>query len=185
MSLDLRRRWECVWDAAMRPIGEGEHHKETFEAWWGRWRERLSHLDPRIAEQWVYRHWCHSYMAFLNLDDITWRLEIWPGEAILGRVWMEFGGPMDAAHDYAAFNGVGGFGPIATARAMNAGTWDMPLLVLETPTGIVSHDEGEMPDVRFVVAEGSKRMRYLNALLARGEGAGPHELFILSTPQIE
>lgn len=90
---------------------------------------------------------------------------------------------MDAEHDYAAFNAGGGFGPNSTARAMNTGTWDMPLRVLETPNGIVSHGEGDLPDIRYVVAEGSKRMRYLNALLARGEGVGPHEVFILSTAQ--
>lgn len=43
--------------------------------------------------------------------------------------------------------------------------------------------EGQLPDIRYVVAEGSKRMRYLHALRQRGEGAGPHELFVLTTPQ--
>jgi len=65
---------------------------------------------------------------------------------------------------------------------MSEGAWDMPLLVLETPEGIMGYD-GELPEVRYVVAEGSKPMCYLNALRHRGEGAGPHELFIMTTPQ--
>lgn len=166
----------------MRPIGEGDFNKEPFEAWWARWGETLAHLDPRIAEQWIYRHWCHSYMAFLELAPLKWRLESWPGDRILSDVHLEFGGPMVADHDFKAFNGEGGFGPISTARAMNTGTWDMPLLALETPNGIRSVD-GDLGQVRYVVAEGSKRMRYLNALTHRGEGQGPHELFILTTPQ--
>lgn len=183
MTLDLSRRRDCVWDPEMRPIGEGDHHKESFEIWWGRWASQLDHLDPRIAEQWIYRHWCGSYMAFLDLAAVTWRLESWSGDRILSDIHLEFGGPMNAEHDYYAFNHGEGFGPIPTARAMNTGTWDIPLLVLETPNGIRSECE-ELPDVRYVVAEGSKRMRYLNALRSRGEGDGPHELFILSTPPV-
>jgi hypothetical protein len=180
--LDLRRRDECAWDIDMRPIGEGEINKESFTEWWRRFGPRLAHLDPRIAEQWIHRHWANSYMAFLNLELLTWRVEVWPSERILSEVHMEFGGPMDADHDYIAFNGRYGFGPNATAKAMNEGTWDIPLLVLATPTGIRSFD-GDLPDVRYVVAEGSKRMRYLHALQRRGQGCGPHELIILNTPQ--
>lgn len=167
----------------MRPIGEGDFEKESFESWWQRFGGRLANLEQRIAEQWVYRHWAHSYTAFLELEPITWRLESWPGDRILAEVHLEYGGPMDAEHDFRAFNGHRGRSPISTARAMNEGTWDMPLLALETPSGIVSSD-GDLPDVRFVVAEGSKRMRYLNALRHRGDGEGPHNLFIMTTPQV-
>jgi hypothetical protein len=182
IMLDLRRRDECVWDPAMRPIGEGDFNKEPFEDWWLRFGARLTNLEPRIAEQWIFRHWAHSYMAFLELGTITWRLESWTGDRILADAHLEFGGPMDAAHDYQAFNGHKGCDPIRTAQEMNQGTWDMPLLVLETPSGIRGY-EGELPDVRYVVAEGSKRMRYLHALRHRGEGAGPHEVFVLTTAQ--
>lgn len=181
--LDLRQHRDIVWDAALRPINDGEIDKESFDQWWGRHSAQLDHLDPRIAEQWIHRHWAHSYMRFLELPPITWRREAWDGDRILAEVHMEFGGPMDAEHDYKAFNGHRGLAPIQTARAMNDGTWDMPLLVLETPSGIRSI-EGDLPNVRFVVAEGSKRMRYLNALRHRGDGVGPHELFILTTPQV-
>jgi hypothetical protein len=57
---------------------------------------------------------------------------------------------------------------------------DAPIIILETPEGIRSYD-GDMPDVRFVVIEGSKRMRYLNALYHRGDKTGPHLLYILTT----
>ncbi|RYG92489.1 MAG: hypothetical protein EON58_18585 [Alphaproteobacteria bacterium] len=167
----------------MQPLGEGSLEKEAFEDWWGRWSSTLSNLHPQIAEQWLYRHWCHSYMAFLDLAPITWRVEHWLGDDILSQVWLEFGGPMVPDHDYKAFNGPHGFGPNSTARAMNRdGTWDMPLLVLETPNGIIS-ETGDLPNIRFVVAERSKRMRYLNALRHRGDGIGPHAMFILATPE--
>lgn len=181
--LDLRKRHECAWDEALRPRGEGELEKEDFASWWDRNGEQLSHLDPRIAEQWVYRHWAHSYTSFVGLADLTWRLEAWSGDEVLERAHMEFGGPFSADHDYKVFNGAQGFGPNATARAMNGGTWDMPLLLLETPRGIHTH-EGEMPLVRYLVAEGSKRMRYLHALRARGQGNGPHDVFILRSPNV-
>lgn len=181
--LDLRVRREPVWDPALRPEGEGDLEKEAFAVWWERNHDRLAHLEPRIAEQWIYRHWTHSYTAFVPLADLTWRLEKWSGDQVLEHAHMVFGGPFDADHDYKVFNGHKGFGPNRTARAMNAGTWDMPLLLLETPTGIQSHD-GEAPFARYLVAEGSKRMRYLYALRARGEGGGPHEVFILSLPDL-
>lgn len=180
--LDLRQRRECVWDDELRPIGEGEIEKEPFAAWWARHGSTLGHLEPRIAEQWVYRHWSNSYMSFLDLTPLQWRLESWTGDQILAQAHMEFGGPFDANHDDEVFNGGHGFGPNQTARAMNAGTWDMPLLLLDTPSGIQSF-VSDLPDVRFVVAEGSKRMRYLYAQRARGAGEGPHDVFILSSPQ--
>lgn len=178
--LDLRRRWERVWDERLRPINEGEDDKESFTEWWARHKEALAHLDPLIAEQWVYKHWSTSYTAFLPLEDVTWRRERWPADQILAQVRMEFGGPMDPEHDFRAFNGRDGFGPLPTAVALNQGSWDIPLLLLETPFGIRSPD-GDFPEVRFVVAEGSKRMRYLNALRHRGEAPGPHDVFILES----
>ncbi len=183
--LDLRRRWECVWDCGLRPVGhngdDGIAAKEPFAAWWARHAEALAHLHPQIAEQWIYRHWSDSYMAFLPLPALTWRREHWDADRILRDVRLEFGGPMDAGYDYHAMNSSDGFGPISTARALNTGTWDMPLLALSTPNGVRSLD-GDLPEVRFVVAEGAKRMRYLNALRARSEAPGPHEVLILESP---
>ncbi|WP_431017285.1 hypothetical protein [Bradyrhizobium pachyrhizi] len=180
--LDLREHRHCVWDQALCPIGEGEN-KESFAKWWARHEGRLAHLHPQIAEQWIYRHWAHSYMAFLPLEGLTWRHEIWEGDEILKRVHMEFGGPMNAEHDFRVFNGRPPFGPPATALALNQGTWDIPLLVLETPAGIRSM-ERDLPDTRYVVAEGSKRMRYLYALRQHDKAPGPHELFILKSPNV-
>lgn len=51
--------------------------------------------------------------------------------------------------------------------------------MLETPAGVRSHD-GQMPAVRFVLVEGAKRLRYLNALHFRGEDTGPHALYIVA-----
>jgi hypothetical protein len=179
--LDFSERRDCVWDEALKPIGEGTFDKKPFADWWERNQKNLTNLDPLIAEQWIYRHWSLSYTSFLRLKLMTWCLAAWPSAQILRNVHLEFGTPMEPDLNYRVFNCEGAFGPLPTARALNQGTWDIPLLALETPNGIRSA-HGEMPEVRFVVAEGSKRMRYLNALRHRGAAPGPHELFILESP---
>ncbi len=62
----------CAWDDALRPIGESTSHKEPFDIWWKRCGQRLNHLHPMIAEQWIYRHWTHSVsvLKLLEFDGI-------------------------------------------------------------------------------------------------------------------
>ena len=123
-----------------------------------------------------------NWVCLRRLELISWELVAWPSSKILSDVHLEFGGPMNPDNDYRAFNPHGCLTP--TARALNQGTWDIPLLVLSTPNGIRSIT-GELPHVRFIVAEGSKRMRYLNALYHRNEALGPHDLFIMHSPDAE
>jgi hypothetical protein len=56
-------------------------------------------------------------------------------------------------------------------------------VILETPSGIDTYD-GLLPDVRFIVIEGSKRYRYLWAANYHGDPTGPHQLYILTTPDV-
>ncbi len=89
-------------------------------------------------------------------------------------------GPKHAEHDYRVFSQGNGAGPLATARRWRDGTWDVPIVVLSTPAGVDSYD-GAMPEVRFLLIEGSKRLRFLNALAHRGEQTGPHKLYVLES----
>jgi hypothetical protein len=175
--IDVKQTQPDAWDPALKPIGYGDRWPEDFQTWWQRHRERLANLNTQIAEQWVYRHWSYSPFKFLPLERLTWRKEQWTTQEVLGRVHMEYGGPMIPDFDYDVMQESSG-GPKSTAHNWQNGTWDMPLLVLETPGGIDCYD-GKLPEIRFVLIEGSKRMRYLNAVHARREATGPHALYIL------
>jgi len=176
--LDITLR-ELAWSAELMPVGEGDLEKEGFDAWWARNRVRLSHLEPRIAEQLVHRHWRHSPYCFLDLDRLTWRLERWSSARIIDDVYMP-GWDLDPEFDYDAFNRNNRFGGHPTSRPMNAtGTWDYPIVLLETPNGVRDRPE-ERPDVRFLLIEGHSRRRYLNALMARCLAQPDHEVFVMS-----
>jgi hypothetical protein len=177
--LELRRRYESVWDPALKPVGHGDFSPEGFDSWWQRNAARLANLHPQIAEQWVFRHWQWSPFRFIRLDCLSWRSEVWTSAQVLDQVHMEFGGPMNPVHDYEVMHEET-TGPTRTARYWRAGTWNIPLTVLETPEGFIGH-EGEFPAIRFVLVEGTLRLRYLNALVRRGVGTGPHEVYILSS----
>ena len=73
--IDLRGRYNLVWDSVLQPVGEGTGEKEPFDTWWERNAVRLGSLHSRIAEQWVHRHWQNSPFCHLDLNRISWRLE--------------------------------------------------------------------------------------------------------------
>jgi len=77
---------------------------------------------------------------------------------------------MEPDLNYRVLHCEGAFGPLPTARALNQGTWDIPLLALETERNPLAdrRDAG----VRFVVAEGSSEWIF-NALRHRGAAPGP------------
>lgn len=104
---------------------------------------------------------------------------------MLDSIFRAWGGELHPQFDYDAFQGNGGSDRTATAVALDGGTWDFPMVLLSTPSGVVN--EGvERPKVRLVVVEGHQRHRYLNALHALGKGpAGPHETIILHSPLVE
>jgi hypothetical protein len=85
--IDLRPEHILTWPEELKPLGEGSLvDKEPFRPWWERHQGRLSHLHPQIAEQWVHRHWNHSPFCHLDLNRISWRLELWMTERLLSEV---------------------------------------------------------------------------------------------------
>jgi len=170
------------WPEALRPIGESTGAKEPFEVWWDRNRHALAHLPEDLTEQWIYRHWTHSPFSFLPLEDLTWERRPLRGADLLASVHRAWGGELHPEFDYETFQRRGGTDRHATALALDAGTWDYPMVLLSTPFGVI--DGGKpLPDVRLVIVEGHQRHRYLNALHALGLApAGPHETIVLTTP---
>ncbi|TIU42472.1 MAG: hypothetical protein E5W28_01095 [Mesorhizobium sp.] len=156
----------------MKPKQEdGYFTRETFDDWWVRNSSRLVQLHPMIAEQWVYRHWTLSPYCHLPLEE-------WTTQQVLRDVFIADIN-VDAEHDFKVFNEFGGIPP---APVMNAtGTWDYPILVLETPSGVQTYT-GELPEVRCLLIEGHNRYRYLNALAAKGRVSAHHTVFVLTYP---
>ncbi|MEZ5996408.1 MAG: hypothetical protein R3C25_11740 [Hyphomonadaceae bacterium] len=171
-----------AWPAALKPIGEGKFDQEPFDAWWARHGHALSHLHPQIAEQWIHRHWTYSHFSFLPLDELASREESWDSGTIVRDV-MRYGHDgcdYTPDFDYRTFQRRGEADRHATAVALDAGTWDYPIVVLETPNGFIDARRPR-PDARFVLIEGHQRMRYLNALHTRGHTPlGPHRIFVLT-----
>lgn len=187
--LDLRTVGPRVWPPRLTPIGDGTFEKEPFAAWWDRNVAEIGHLHPQLAEQWVYRHWHHTDFAFLPLESITWDLVSMAGEELLVRIRREISTRLDPEFDYKQFQGAGSFGKTATARDLDQGTWEFPIVALSTPSGWLTrsdehpHDAVELADERLMLLEGHQRHRYLNALQFRGTPPeGPHRVFILHSP---
>ena len=156
--------------------------KESFAAWWERNGGSLGHLPSDLCEQWIYRHWTNSPFDFLPLDTLSWSRASWSGEQVLASVYRAWGGELEPSFDYATFQGKGGDDRLHTAVALDAGTWDYPMVLLSTPPGVINLGE-DRPDVQYVIVEGHQRHRYLNALHALGRPPiGPHQVIILRTP---
>lgn len=179
--LDLDGKLEFCWPKIFRPCGESTLDKEPFDIWWNRNRRLLSHLPADLCEQWVYRHWAHSPFGFLPLDTLQWKREKWEGAALLSKVYRAWGGDLSPQFDYDTFQRQGGDDRHQTAIALDAGTWDYPMVVLSTPYGVRNSGKEHL-GVRFVIVEGHQRHRYLNALHFLGRPpTGPHEVIILHT----
>lgn len=71
---------------------------------------------------------------------------------------------------------------VPTARPMNA--WDIPVLLLHTPTGLVDA-QNPNSDVRHFLIEGHLRMRYLSALVHRSDAAPSHGVSVLQYGSIK
>ena len=112
---------------------------------------------------------------FLDLDRLSWRLERWKGDRIIRDVHARWD-TMDADWDHRIFFERS----MPTGRPFEAtGTWDFPIIVLETPKGI-KEVTGMMPEIRYLLIEGHLRRRCLNAVMSKGEAAPEHELFVMS-----
>lgn len=183
-DLDLHR--ETSWPTGLKPIGEGGYidEKETFEAWWERHKATLHNLPPDLCEQWIYKHWEHSFFSFIPLDTLTFTRERWDGDRLLSSIYRASGDGLDPEYDYEVFQRDGGEDRHQTAKALDNGTWDYPMVLLSTPYGVVNMGE-ERRDVRLVIVEGHQRHRYLNALHKRGTPPeGPHEVIIIFSPLV-
>ncbi|GLK77671.1 hypothetical protein GCM10008171_29250 [Methylopila jiangsuensis] len=180
---DMLQIWPedgLVWPVELRPHGEGTYEKEPVEGWYDRNSDRVGHLHPLIAGQWVYRHWDLSPYCSLPLAGLAWTEETWTSEEVLGVhcPFWEF----NAEHDYQVFNT---FPDNPTATPMNAtGTWDIPIVLLQTPAGLIDA-QGPKPGIRHLLIEGHSRMRDLNSLVHRGEAASSHRVFVLRHGSIE
>jgi|SRR5712671_585036 len=189
MIIDVDWDWdhdEDGWDAALKPIGERTPHKETFESWWKRCKHHVPNLHPMIAEQWIYRHWGETHYGYLPLRQLTWRLEIWSSADIFDRIYVRPNfGELHPENDFKWTQG-------NEFKALNlketephkslaaTGTWNYPILVIETPEGV--RTEGEhIKDVRFCLIEGHTRFRFLKAWEeGRAFTAEQHEIFVLN-----
>lgn len=182
LDLDIFR--EPVWPEHLRPIGHETSDPEPFGEWWVRNHPELKHLPPELCEQWIYRSRTGAPFRWLSLGDLSWRLEVMSGEAILAHVHRHHEPELDPEADYQMFARDGGASRHPTAQALDTGTWDYPIVLLATPTGIVS--EGEpFPGRNLVLVEGHHRHRYLNALHARSTPpAGPHRVFVIRSPLV-
>jgi len=165
------------WPDDLAPEWEG-FQKESFARWWTRVGQRLANLHPTLCEQWLHKHWKQSPAAFLPLDHISWRLDRMTTAAIVDQVHREWARTLNTEHDFKVFHRNGGE-KHPTARALDLGAWDYPIIVLETPRGIRNRHE-ELPDVRFMLIEGHQRHRYLAARYRLGKEVFDQDVFVIA-----
>lgn len=107
------------------------------------------------------------------------------GSEILSSVKRELAQQLDPEFDYESFQGRYGDDKLQTAKALDTGTWDYPIVALSTPSGWRSL-KGEFPSERLMLIEGHQRHRYLNALHYLNKAPnGPHDVFIVSSPMAD
>lgn len=177
--LKVDRSEQKLWTNRLKPSGQGSHDKEHFSEWWLRNSSSLLNLHPLICEQWIYRHWHYSPWAFLPLRKLSWKLSELGTDEIIDNVYRVFATTLHPEYDFRVFNPENS-NQLPTARPFSdTGTWDYPILTLETPNGV---DDGfnQIPDAKLCLIEGHQRHRYLNALKHRGIRTGPHKMFILT-----
>lgn len=88
---------------------------------------------------------------------------------------------MDAEWDYECLNRWPNHPTVTPFE--RSGTWDYPIVVLETPNGFRDYG-GAKPLAKYLLIEGHQRLRYLNALVAREETEhlqSDHCLFLLNS----
>jgi hypothetical protein len=171
---------ECAWDSALKPIGEF-WNREAFDLWWDRCQTQVGHLHPMIAEQWVHRPWGESPYRHLPIEQLRWCLEEWDTSKILEKVYVrrhfgEFHPDSDLQYiqntDSQKFKSL-------QAHLKATGTWDYPIVVIETPEGVLDYDT-LFPEFRFCLIEGHKRLRYLNVFASQSLTANRHDVFVLT-----
>jgi hypothetical protein len=178
INVDGRHRddFACPWDESLRPVGNGTWEKEAVDSWWERCGGGVNGLHRQIAEQWIFRHWDETPYGDLPLNRLSWRLEHWSHKD-LDRVFLRAGfGRLTPDADYKAFKDK----TWEPHKSLNAtGTWDYPILVIETPDGVIADGE-HLSNVRFCLIEGHQRYRFLKAWQGRADTAEKHAVFVLT-----
>ena len=169
------------WPEHLKPIGEGTFDKEVFEIWWGRHKESFQHLDSRILEQWVHRHWHCSPYSFVPLATLKSTLISMSPSEIIKATFNRCDEYKNPDYDYSAFHGAHfENGKHPTALALDEGEWDFPIIMIHTPNGFLSR-ELKMQN-EYLLIEGHQRVRYANALMHRGVDLIPQKVFLLESP---
>lgn len=177
-KLLVRQRWP----KRLQPVGVNTFDQEPFDPWWARNRGELEHLDPRVSEQWIHRHWDNSDYFGLPLATLTSTVERWATTAILSQVGcVDDRSPCTQPYFATSeFNRLGaGHEP---ARTMNStGTWDYPILILGSPDGFAMGSD-PFPNRRFWLVEGHLRFRHLRAMSVLKLAAHEHEVLVIRYP---
>jgi len=183
VMIDLRKIGEkCVWPNDLEPNGYGDLHVEDFSTWWSRNRDNMKNLPEALAEQWIYRHWTDSVASFIPIEGIRCEKEVWPPIDFITKVGTVRGNePLDPENDFEVFSGRETGDKLQTAKALDIGHWDYPLVVLRTPGGFIDCI-GDHIKTQYFLVEGHKRRRYLNALLNQGKTLKNQEVFVLHAP---
>jgi hypothetical protein len=172
-------QWPGVW----KPRGWPYPDREAFADWWARCAPAYSNLDPRVVEQWVYRHWDDSpYFGFplqnyrSDLDRIATEVLV----AAVGSIDLIEPDPHDLGWWFKKLNNPF-FRAQEPERTMVAtGTWGTPVLLIRSASGF-SYGKTEFPDRSLWLLEGHRRQRYLRALAAHGGAADDHDVLVLTS----
>lgn len=179
------------WPRRLRPVGESAFEREPSSTWYGRNQGGLEHLDPRVLEQWVYRHWTLSPYAGLPLETLTSTVESWRGSTLLAAVGSIDDVGVTAHGD--ALGGSDGEGFLArfvrrAGRTVEPGTtmgttgaWTIPVLLIERSGGFRVRGL-DFSERRHWLLEGHLRFRYLRALHVAGHPDRDHEVLVVRYP---
>ncbi len=170
------------WPNHWKPRDAGTFDQEAFETWWPRVAQDLGHLDSRICEQWIHRHWSHSPYYGMDVRGMSSALRRMSTHSLLREVGTvddrSPDPPPDPVSLYDDFNPSGE--PLEPALSINkTGTWNIPVLLLENAGGFAYFTQ-LFTSVKLWLLEGHQRLRYLRALRSLGKQvAEEHDVLVL------
>jgi hypothetical protein len=56
--------------------GYGDFEVETFDEYYSRWPESLSHIPRGVVEDWIYRHWRDFSAHWIKLSPQNWKYKL-------------------------------------------------------------------------------------------------------------
>src|SRR5688500_9811436 len=99
----LRLTGNGSWPREWEPLRWSTFDQEPFADWWLRCGHYFPHLDARVLEQWVYRHWELSPYWGFPLLQCRSSLEIFTTEVLLSDVgFIDFPDQIDLDFIYRA-----------------------------------------------------------------------------------